>query len=265
MNDVNQTGFLKRLRQATVRLLSIGVAACGIIIVWTGMDLRDRLSGPYQTNLKALSATINELNKTVFALQKDTATFNRYLDTLRLQLKQTGLAVDAIDKETKKLLALSGTAIPKVLDDTSKAVTEASKTISEGSNSIGNIPGDPFAATRSNLYLISGTLSGMAQTMEPVAEEVRNSSRDVATATGNGMASMMVVLTASEVNLKTLQHGSMERLPDVMEALSGQLKAHLHLIESSYDFVSRISTPLIALGVGFILMGLRGFIWVIGE
>ncbi len=238
-------------------LSALAIAICGAVIVSTGWTLRTQLNGHYQTNLEALTVTINELDQTIAALQRDTVAFNDYLRTLREQLGKIGDDVDSLNKETDKLSKLAGVAAPQILSDSSKMVDESSKIVRQTANDLGKIPNDLLATQRASMYAISGSLNSISAALNSTSTEIGKSITETGSATQSTLVISKIVLEASEEQLADLQNGSLKRLPTTMAALSDQLQVHLQLIRSSYDLVRQVTTPIIALGLGLLFIGLR--------
>jgi len=246
------------------RILSLGITICGVAIIITGWNLRSKLEGPYQRNLQALSVTINEMDIGVKALQKDTLSFDTYLVTVQAELKQTKGSVNTLNGEVSKLILVAGTDAPKVLTDCALSLKEASKMIKKTSNQAGEIWKDPLADQRKSLYSIAGNLSSTSSTLQSVSTEIGGMTRQIGKATTQSLKSSVIVIEATDKHLGMLRNGSLKQVPATMTALSSQLQTHLHLIESSYDLLRKITLPILLLGIWCILSGIRGMIRPLG-
>jgi hypothetical protein len=249
-----------RFNHSITRALALGTALCGAAIVYTGWNLHFQASGPFKKNLDALAATIKELDRTIIDLRRDFGSFNGYLGTLRDNLKITKSNTCALEMESGKFIVLIGTSTPKLLADTARLIQEASKISRTTADQAGQIPTDPLNSQRKSMYNIAGTLTDSAGTLETVSSDIAAQAIKVEEITKSSFETAESVLEASSGQIEILTDGSLKHVPVVMESMAEQLNAHLQLIESSYNLVQRVTIPIIAVGLGFFFIGLRGML-----
>jgi septal ring factor EnvC (AmiA/AmiB activator) len=242
------------------RLLALGVIACGAVICYSGVSFLSQSTQPFQENLHAIKGTLKELDQTVGGLQKQSDAFEKYLIFLEKSLAQTRAELRVIDLTTTGLLEQTASSLNKSVSDAAAALFTASTQIRGGADAAGAIPLDPFAEQRKAFYSIAGNVESISATLKSNASLISKSVQTYKVSTSKGIGNAMQVVELTEKQIAGLREGSFERMPIVLEALSAQLGAHVKLIDASYGLLNKVSQPVIAVGIGFILLGLRGLL-----
>ncbi|MFZ4595834.1 MAG: hypothetical protein ACOYOF_16365 [Verrucomicrobiaceae bacterium] len=242
------------------RLLALGVITCGAIICHSGLSFLSQSTQPFQENLHAIKETIRELDLTIVGLRNQSTAFNEYLVFVEQSLTATKLNLDQIDNQTAELFDLAGSSSVKLLNESADAATNASKLVRETANQAGGIPFDPLAEQRSALYAASKNFKTISSELNVLAVEISGQVAAFKKISSISLATAKSIVDTTEPQIKLLRTGPVERMPDMLKALSEQLGAHVKLIDASYGLLNKVSQPVIAVGVGFILLGLRGLL-----
>jgi hypothetical protein len=249
-----------RLIDHFTRLLALGVMGCGATICYSGLSFLSQSTQPFQENLRALSGTIQELERTVVDLRKQSGSLDAYFETLERSLAKTKADLQLIDSAAIEFLKLAGNSSAKLMNETAEAATNASKLMHDTANEAGAIPFDPLAEKRKLLYSMAGNFTSIATDLKVTATGISDQTLQFQKLASSSLATSRQVIGSTEEQVAILREGPVERMPIVLEALSKQLSAHVKLIDASYGLLNQVSQPIIAVGVGFILLGLRGLL-----
>jgi len=249
------------IRAALIRAFSFGTALCGFVIVYNGVLLHARSAGPFKENLDALSGTIKELDKTIVDLRGEIKAFDGYVGALMGSLKQTKRNIDSLNKETGEFVGLVGTKAPELIANSSDLINDAAKALRETADQLGYmVPWDLAASQRAIMYKMAGTAEDSAKTLGSAASDVGRLAGEIGGTTRSSLQTAGSLLNATNEQIGMLKDGTLQHVPAVMESTSKQLKAHLQIIDSSYDLVRRVTIPLVAVGLCFVFVGLRGLL-----
>jgi hypothetical protein len=242
------------------RLLAVGIIGCGAVISYSGIAFLAQSSEPFQENLRAIKGTIQELDTTVVGLRNQSDAFDKYLEFLELSLADTKLSLDQIDKQSSELFDLTGTSSVKLLNESAAAMTNASKLVRDTANQAGGIPFDPLAEQRKSLYAMAGNFRAISSELKVVATKMGEQTTEFKKITASSLATAKSMVKTTETPINLFRTGPVERMPDVLESLSKQLGAHVKLIDASFGLLMQVSLPVIAVGVGFMLLGIWGLV-----
>lgn len=252
--------YKHQARHWFTRLFAFGITICGAVICYSGISFLYQSTQPYQENLRAIKETIQELDATVVQLRNQAEVFNKYLEYLELSLAENKLTLDQIDRQSAELFDLVGTSSVKLMNESATAMADASADIRNTADQAGGIPLDPFAAQRKAGYTLSGHLTVISSELKKGATDISGQVADFKKITSSSLASAKLLVKTTEPQIKLLRTGAFERMPKLLGALSMQLTAHAKLIDSSYDLLMKVGLPVIAAGVGFMLLGIWGFL-----
>ncbi len=247
-----------RTIQWFTRLLAFGIISCGAVISYSGISFLSQSSEPLQENLRAIKGTIQELDTTVVELRNQSDVFNKYLEFLELSLAETKLSLDQIDNQAAELFELTGTSSVKLLNESAAAMTNASKLVRDTANQAGSVPFDALADQRKSLYSMSANFRTISSELKVVATEMGMQTTSFKKITSSSLATAKSIVETTETPINLFRTGPGERMPDVLESLSKQLAAHVKLIDASYGLLLQVSLPVIAVGFGFMLLGIWG-------
>lgn len=233
---------------------------CGATICYSGLSFLSQSTQPFQENLRALSGTIQELDRTVVDLRKQSGSLDAYFETLEQSLAKTKADLQLIDSAAIEFLKLAGNSSAKLMNEMAQAATNASKLMHDTANEAGAIPFDPLAEKRKLLYSMAGNFTSIATDLKVTATGISDQTLQFQKLASSSLATSRQVIGSTEEQVAILREGPVERMPIVLEALSKQLSAHVKLIDASYSLLNQVSQPIIAVGVGFILLGLRGLL-----
>jgi|GEM_PF-3460610 len=242
------------------RLLALGITACGAVICYSGISFLSQSTQPYQENLRAIKGTIQELDATVVQLRNQSEAFNKYLEFLEASLAENKLTLDQIDKQSAELFDLVGTSSVKLLNESSTTMKDASEGIRNAADRAGKIPYDPLKEERNTAYTLSGHLTVLSSELKSRATDISGQVANFKKITSSSLASAKLLVKTTEPQIKLLRTGAFAHMPNLLGALSMQLAAHVKLIDSSYDLLMKVSLPVIAAGVGFMLIGIWGLL-----
>lgn len=243
-----------------IQALSLGTIGCGIVIIYSALSFQAQSTRPYRENLHALANTIKELNRTIVEVRNQSQEFDKYLIDLQKGLGTTGKDLASIEAVANEFIQLAGDSTTNMLREAAKALTEAKTTVRATADQAGQVPLDPLAAQRKSLYDIAGSCAAVAGTMNATATEVKKKANEFRGITSSSLSTARSALVSSQKQIGILRRDSVERLPIVLGALSQQLTAHLQLIDASYDLLNRVSVAIIAVGSGFVCIGLTSLL-----
>ncbi len=169
-------------------------------------------------------------------------------------------SLDQIDNQAAELFELTGTSSVKLLNESAGAMTNASKLVRDTANQAGSIPFDPLADQRKSLYSMSTNFRAISSELKVVATEMGKQTTSFKKITSSSLATAKSIVKTTETPINLFRTGPVERMPDVLESLSKQLAAHVKLIDASYGLLMQLSLPVIAVGIGFMLLGLWGLL-----
>ena len=250
-----------KLRSAIIRVIALATLVCGLVIIHNGIFFLVRTSRPYKENLDALSSTIKELDKTIVGLRDDVRGFDNYLAALGNSLNRTESDIGDMDNAASAFIDLAGNSTVAILGKSSSALNEGAKALRTSADQAGSIPKDPLASQRANLYSIAGSCEGVASTMEKSASDIEKQAKQFGKITASGLGTARASLKTTSEQIEMLKDGSLKHVPVVMESMSSQLNSHLRLIEESYALLLQVTIPVLAIGFGFVCIGLRSLLF----
>ena len=110
------------------------------------------------------------------------------------------------------------------------------------------------------MYRMAGTLTGSAGTLGAVSSDIAELAKQIGNTTSTSIVTAETVVASTDKQINMFQDGSLKHVPAIMESLSAQMNTHLLLIESSYDLLRRVTVPIIAIGLGFLFIGMRSML-----
>lgn len=238
-------------------ILAAGTVACGVIITVSGWQLEADLNGPFRDNLAAMEKTIQELDQTIKKAGADVAQFDAYLGEVQKQLLAIQSGMGTTNGKVSDLVMLAGQSSRKVLVDASSSLNDASHMLRVTANQAGEIPFDPLADQRSDMYSMAGTLKSTSRTLKTTAESLTKMTGEFGEAAQSLIAEAQKTVEATADQIGVLKVGSFRQIPQTLSAASDQMHAHLKMLSASSHLVVQCCRPVMALGLGVLLLGLR--------
>lgn len=242
----------------SARCLAFGVIVCGAVTCHSGSSFLSQSTQPFEENLHAIKGTIQQLELTIVGLKNQSNSFNVYLKSLELSLSSTKSNLKHLENQAEELFNYADRSSVRLLNESAAAAASVSELVKDTADQAGDIPFDPLAKQRKALYAASKNFTTISSELKAMASEVSEQTASFQKITSSSLATARLVVETTEPQIKLLRTGPFEQMPNVLEALSKQLGSHIKLIDASYGLLNKLSQPVIALGWGFMLVGLRG-------
>lgn len=254
-----KTNGRARPLQWILRVSSFCSCLAGLAIWWCTWQIFHQGTSAYESNLTAISKTLQEVNTQVDSLRLDSTHFKKYLDEVSGGLKQTATDLIEVQKSSDQFLDVTVKESIKSFTGASKSCTDIASILGSTATQLGQIPTNPLGSQRNSLYSIGGFFNALSTTIAVESKEMEKQSAAIHASLASTLTNSSKLLSSTEKQVTIFSNGSLNSFPNTLATISTQLSANRQLMAVSSDIIKKVSWLVALFGGGFFFSGLTGF------